>query len=64
MCVCVCMRARASARVCMGVRVCVLTLTVTVPIFIKLMHVGQHFAKNCTEFYENMADSLVTDARC
>jgi len=39
-------------------------MTVTVPIFIKLVHVGQHFVKNYTEFYDSMADSLVTGARC
>jgi hypothetical protein len=27
-------------------------------------HAGQYFVKNCIEFYENMADSLVTDVRC
>ena len=40
------------------------SMTVTVPIFIKLMDAGQYFVKNYTEFYENMAGSLVTDASC
>jgi len=39
-------------------------MTVTMPIFIKLIHAGQHFVQNYTKFYERMADSLVTGARC